>query len=1360
MDNHRFSNAIHVFIAQHPDNDVDNEDMPELVLLDAPGSHVTEPQQQMSADVEMTGEASDIDSSEDHENVHDSESDRDAHEVEMQTVNDHRLNDHSVPDSAPISHRPQDQPTVSNRRARVEDDEDEDRDRRHPSQRIGSSANAASSAGPSSSTPVLPSSQIPSAPQPTPGVRLQGQAPIFSRTVVDEATTRAHPFRFFQHMMSNNNNNNNNDAGNTNPVPSGGPIPAPQPHQDGNTGNNQPHGRPAIIEGFSVTLDIGLSPAFHMGRGGQPPDAEPTPNAADPNLNANPNPQIPSMNLADFMARIGLFGQAMGLGENGPEGTTGATAPPGGNNPDQGTGGAAPTPGTQFGFNLPAGGFNLANLAGLGFGFNLDGSGFGEKEDPERARKLVDGLEEVPVGLVKRLERVGGTGGGMGEDETKGGDGGCAICWDRLLGGSTGEEDHQHEESEKKEEASERTQPEVSTNGDEASKSSTAKIVSLPCAHVFHAECLIPWFSRPRQTTCPSCRFNIDPENLTYVSWRRRMRERRERERAEAETRGDPENANGNESGQDGIATPLAPAVAAPLPDAPSVISEHVLSFLSALEGPPLVHVRSETPNATAVNAHPTPAPRSQSQPPSSSSSAPTPSTSQLSPQTHSPPGGNAADTDIHPRAQEDWDVMPGLQDVSDSDEEDEIEDDEDGDQDEDQDEDEDEDGAQEQGNGIQAPPNDPPIAPTSGPQIQTQAPRPGRNDPLAPRTIQTAHGLVTLIPVPFNFPFPSVANGVGVGVQAGGNGDYTHSSLALFEVDLVSIAANASAPVTTGQGQLPNVNVNPNTQGEYMHLITRLDIHIPQLFPFRHHSLSPAMNLSRELFFLTPFLPALPQGLRGLPFNVPLPRMPEFEAQASQGAAPAPPAAPTSANNANANTNQTLPANPFADALEADMTNTREQLIQHLLSQGLGFTAEEAENIRRSNVAGRQANRLRRGEDPIVQVAPEDEDEDDMTMDIDEGMGMVVDLTMEQGGMPGIGGTGADAGALETQDEQEFAQVINFLSHAARHARGQAQAGTQTQGQAQQQDRGTEGGAPSTQSDVPPIGQQQSNQQPQPQQQQGQGFAPFMAGLNTGFNIANHNGNLRPEDGRVMNEFVAQMFANLTRSPSQQARQQVQGQDAQPRPQAQPQPQPQADQEPAEEPNPTNNNNGGRPRQAQFAFGNVTIGPFTNIGSLFDQIPIFNPNGATNANGNDSGQERVRKVWRLPPAPGPTLRQRIERRERDAGLRCYDISCGVGPSDEDPDPVANAAIADMRQLMIMNKNHGQDGKTEGVCMHTFHPGCLVSAERVALAGADVNVVEGGDVEVSCPVCRSTGCVRKQEWDDGVMALAPDVLSA
>ena len=733
MDNHSFSNDIHAFIGQHPNNEEDSnsEDLPALVSLDALGSPPTQPQQRNSADVEMNSKASNLipltHSSdpfyEDHDNNIDSESNRDAHEVELQTVNDRSLSDHAVPNPS-TSHISQDQPTVNNRRTRVQDDDDEDRDRRHPSQRVGSSANATSSAGPSSPSVSELSSQAPRA-APTPGVRLQGQPPIFSRMVVDEVIPgRGHPFRFFQHLMS------NNDTGNTNSDPSAGgaipgPVPAPpQPPRDGDTPHNQPHGR---FEAFSITLDIGLGPPIPAGGGVQPSEGQPTFNAADPNLNANPNAQnlnnLPT-SIADFMARLGYAA----MDENGAQGTTTT----GGNNPPQIPGNTIPGL-----FSVPVG-LNLGNIAGFGLGFNLDGSGFGEKEDPERARKLVDGLEEVPVGLVKRLERVGGTGGGMGEDETKGGDGGCAICWDRLLG----TEENQHEKWEQK-----RT-PETSV---EAPK---PKIVSLPCAHVFHAECLIPWFSRPRQTTCPTCRFNIDPENLTYVSWRRRMRERRERERAEARARGDPEDTVENEARQDSSGTFAAAAAAS--------ASEQLHNLLSSLQSQPV----PPPPNAAVTNDHPVATPRSQSQPPSSSplSSSPGPS-----PQpTTQVPSQEAAN---------DWDTIPGLEDVSDSDDDDDEDNDEE--EDEDQDENEEAGGEAQEADEIQASPllsqtNEPPIPSAPGPQEQAQAPQPRQNDPLTPRMIQTAHGLITFIPVPFNFPFLSGGNGVGVGVQAGGNGNYS----------------------------------------------------------------------------------------------------------------------------------------------------------------------------------------------------------------------------------------------------------------------------------------------------------------------------------------------------------------------------------------------------------------------------------------------------------------------------------------------------------------------------------------------------------------------------------------------------------
>jgi len=145
-----------------------------------------------------------------------------------------------------------------------------------------------------------------------------------------------------------------------------------------------------------------------------------------------------------------------------------------------------------------------------------------EREDPERANKLVKGLEHVPVGLVKRMTRVDGIPGAH-EDSTgtTGGEApGCAICWDGLLPEDPAEEAGLHSDST----PSHPTEgldsdPAVSdpTPDDDASMA----IICLPCSHVFHASCLIPWFSKPKHTTCPTCRFDIDPKNLTYTPPRR-----------------------------------------------------------------------------------------------------------------------------------------------------------------------------------------------------------------------------------------------------------------------------------------------------------------------------------------------------------------------------------------------------------------------------------------------------------------------------------------------------------------------------------------------------------------------------------------------------------------------------------------------------------------------------------------------------------------------------------------------------------------------------------------------------------------------------------------------------------------------
>jgi hypothetical protein len=123
------------------------------------------------------------------------------------------------------------------------------------------------------------------------------------------------------------------------------------------------------------------------------------------------------------------------------------------------------------------------------------------------------------------------------------------------------------------------------------------------------------------------------------------------------------------------------------------------------------------------------------------------------------------------------------------------------------------------------------------------------------------------------------------------------------------------------------------------------------------------------------------------------------------------------------------------------------------------------------------------------------------------------------------------------------------------------------------------------------------------------------------------------------------------------------------------------------------------------------------------------------------------KRAWVPPPPPGLTLRQRVEQGERERGLRCDDVSCGLGPSDEDPEPTADLARVVIHSL----------GDSASGCGHTFHPSCLVSAERVAGWGPDSESERertGGMVEVSCPVCRAVGVVPGADWEKGAQALA------
>ncbi|KAJ6464888.1 hypothetical protein C8R45DRAFT_802695, partial [Mycena sanguinolenta] len=77
---------------------------------------------------------------------------------------------------------------------------------------------------------------------------------------------------------------------------------------------------------------------------------------------------------------------------------------------------------------------------------------------------------------------------------------------------------------------------------------------------------------------------------------------------------------------------------------------------------------------------------------------------------------------------------------------------------------------------------------------------------------------------------------------------------------------------------------------------------------------------------------------------------------------------------------------------------------------------------------------------------------------------------------------------------------------------------------------------------------------------------------------------------------------------------------------------------------------------------------------------------------------------WAPPPAPGPSIRDRVERNEREAGLRCDDPCCAIGPSDDDPFAQISEAA---RQMISLG---GGDGYGKA-CAHVFHRSCLLSAQ-------------------------------------------------
>ncbi|CAE6468945.1 unnamed protein product [Rhizoctonia solani] len=144
-------------------------------------------------------------------------------------------------------------------------------------------------------------------------------------------------------------------------------------------------------------------------------------------------------------------------------------------------------------------------------------------------------------------------------------------------------------------------------------------------------------------------------------------------------------------------------------------------------------------------------------------------------------------------------------------------------------------------------------------------------------------------------------------------------------------------------------------------------------------------------------------------------------------------------------------------------------------------------------------------------------------------------------------------------------------------------------------------------------------------------------------------------------------------------------------------------------------------------------------------------------------------KKWN-PPEPIKTFRQVVEEREREAGWRCDDPACLLGPAD-DEEPSEEPTIKPMYSIMrsigpepvrykiedgIRVYADGEDVRVKGenpVCSHKLHPECLVTSARVNGWGPEHNNDSNSKrVTLRCPMCRLEGTVERQVWDAGVQA--------
>uniref|UniRef100_F1LEV0 E3 ubiquitin-protein ligase RNF181 n=1 Tax=Ascaris suum TaxID=6253 RepID=F1LEV0_ASCSU len=59
-------------------------------------------------------------------------------------------------------------------------------------------------------------------------------------------------------------------------------------------------------------------------------------------------------------------------------------------------------------------------------------------------------------------------------------------------------------------------------------KNESAKLIRMPCEHIFHESCILPWLKRTN--SCPVCRHELPSHDPLYETYKKQQGRRKERE--------------------------------------------------------------------------------------------------------------------------------------------------------------------------------------------------------------------------------------------------------------------------------------------------------------------------------------------------------------------------------------------------------------------------------------------------------------------------------------------------------------------------------------------------------------------------------------------------------------------------------------------------------------------------------------------------------------------------------------------------------------------------------------------------------------------------------------------------------------